>query len=101
MISTQSNNNVNTRNVESLDVTTLTTFDLEPAAEQDNETVLSKIFQRVKRSFSVITPPTATSVTGEQNDTASTTSPESKGIDASLPTSSKPEKDKGSVQDTS
>ncbi|CAG8602955.1 4921_t:CDS:2 [Paraglomus brasilianum] len=105
MINTQSSNNVNTRNVEPLDVTTLTTFDLEPAAEQDNETVLSKIFQRVKSSFSVITPPIATTsstlVTGEQNNTASTTSAESKGINASLPTSSMPEKDKGSVQDAS
>src|SRR6185312_2635606 len=65
----------------------------------------SKIFQRVKSSFSVITPPIATTsstlVTGEQNNTASTTSAESKGINASLPTSSMPEKDKGSVQDAS
>ncbi|CAG8470457.1 8558_t:CDS:10 [Ambispora gerdemannii] len=65
--STTNNSNSNTSNNNSpitplnLDVKTLTSFDLDKTLEQDNENVVTKLFQRVKNSFSAVstvtTPP--------------------------------------------
>ncbi|CAG8450252.1 2333_t:CDS:10 [Ambispora leptoticha] len=71
MLTTTSNNSNNGDNATysplNLDVKTLTSFDLDKTLEQDNENVVTKLFQRVKNSFNAVSAATTTTTTSISN----------------------------------